>query len=660
MAELAAGGLTFEFKANVADLKRGLTEIKQQLSSVAVQTQATAAKMSAVLDAAAQEIQRNATKKLGAAGTDGGKAIVRGLKANRSSYSDAGSSIGFIIGASITAAAAGAIKSGSFANDLANQGQDTRLSTSLIQSLNYAGAGKGISTDEVKGALEAFSEVSKKAKDDAQDFYKALDNIGPKFSKAFEAAPTQEARLRTVADALASTTDEVKKAQLAQEAFGTDNERLTSLLGSGTRAFDAYKASAKNAGITLSDELTKNQAEANRILQQAVQVIGSDLRNALANLIPVLTEAAGWAAILAKSIGDISASKGLGNVKLYTDHQLWLRADELQKQGGDAAAGGEMGTIKSEMLRRAMSGGATNSAAFTFENGRFTSLSSAAQGTDQKGDPPNQPPAFKPRPSLSSSDSGGKLGLDQIQRYLEQLRQQKRDEEIILQTEGKSVEEKSRLLALSKLETLEKRTGREATEKEKSDIQDQAVAVAKLREQYEQITKTKEAWAELGNTFAQALDGWIVRGEKFKDVIKSLVQQLASSALQGLLTGNGAFGSLFGTAAKGDSKIGGLFGSIFGGFRAGGGGVDAGKTYVVGERGPELFRPSGSGSIVSNSALGGGTSVNVVMQNDFRGVDPSMRAFMLTQLAVVKQEAIAAAVRAVPAARSRDPGYLTG
>ena len=377
-------------------------------------------------------------------------------------------------------------------------------------------------------------------------------------------------------------------------------------------------------------------------------------------MIPVLTEAAGWAAILAKSIGDISASKGLGNVKLYTDHQLWLRADELQKQGGDAAAGGEMGTIKSEMLRRAMSGGATNSAAFTFENGRFTSLSSAAQGTDQKGDPPNQPPAFKPRPSLSSSDSGGKQGLDQIQRYLEQLRQQKRDEEIILQTEGKSVEEKSRLLALSKLETLEKRTGREATEKEKSDIQDQAVAVAKLREQYEQITKTKEAWAELGNTFAQALDGWIVRGEKFKDVIKSLVQQLASSALQGLLTGNGAFGSLFGTAAKGDSKIGGLFGSIFGGFRAGGGGVDAGKTYVVGERGPELFRPSGSGSIVSNSALGGGTSVNVVMQNDFRGVDPSMRAFMLTQLAVVKQEAIAAAVRAVPAARSRDPGYLTG
>jgi hypothetical protein len=45
---------------------------------------------------------------------------------------------------------------------------------------------------------------------------------------------------------------------------------------------------------------------------------------------------------------------------------------------------------------------------------------------------------------------------------------------------------------------------------------------------------------------------------------------------------------------------------IFGGTRATGGPVSAGKTYLVGERGPEMFTPSSSGSIIPNHMLGGG------------------------------------------------------
>lgn len=43
-----------------------------------------------------------------------------------------------------------------------------------------------------------------------------------------------------------------------------------------------------------------------------------------------------------------------------------------------------------------------------------------------------------------------------------------------------------------------------------------------------------------------------------------------------------------------------------------GGSVEAGKTYLVGERGPELFTPSFSGNVTANRKLGGGgTSVNI-------------------------------------------------
>jgi len=48
-------------------------------------------------------------------------------------------------------------------------------------------------------------------------------------------------------------------------------------------------------------------------------------------------------------------------------------------------------------------------------------------------------------------------------------------------------------------------------------------------------------------------------------------------------------------------------------FRAMGGPVNGGMPYVVGERGPELFVPRGSGSIIANNRLGGGGTFNVTV-----------------------------------------------
>lgn len=50
---------------------------------------------------------------------------------------------------------------------------------------------------------------------------------------------------------------------------------------------------------------------------------------------------------------------------------------------------------------------------------------------------------------------------------------------------------------------------------------------------------------------------------------------------------------------------------IAGGSRATGGYVSGGQQYLVGERGPEMFVPSGAGHIVKNSELGGGPTVNL-------------------------------------------------
>ncbi|MCE7996421.1 MAG: phage tail tape measure protein [Roseivirga sp.] len=107
--------------------------------------------------------------------------------------------------------------------------------------------------------------------------------------------------------------------------------------------------------------------------------------------------------------------------------------------------------------------------------------------------------------------------------------------------------------------------------------------------------------------------GGIVK-ELGKMIVKLLIAAAAAAALRAIL-GDGSAAKDGATAAKG---IGATLKTIvdgFGGFRADGGPVALGKSYIVGERGPEVFTPSQSGQIIPNHSLGGmvgGLRVEVV------------------------------------------------
>jgi hypothetical protein len=90
------------------------------------------------------------------------------------------------------------------------------------------------------------------------------------------------------------------------------------------------------------------------------------------------------------------------------------------------------------------------------------------------------------------------------------------------------------------------------------------------------------------------------------------------------------FGSTDPDDGSGTSFIGktiGFAASLFGGGFAMGGDITTGKTYLVGENGPELFTPGAGGHITPNHELGGGdTHVHV----DARGAtDPAMVQVMV-------------------------------
>ena len=99
-------------------------------------------------------------------------------------------------------------------------------------------------------------------------------------------------------------------------------------------------------------------------------------------------------------------------------------------------------------------------------------------------------------------------------------------------------------------------------------------------------------------------------GDSFKATIDRMVADFLASQLAGALFGD------FGTSS---GSLGGLVGkgvSAFQGYFADGGAVSANRPAIVGERGPELFVPSMSGSVVSNEALqgGAGNSIAITIQ----------------------------------------------
>ena len=132
------------------------------------------------------------------------------------------------------------------------------------------------------------------------------------------------------------------------------------------------------------------------------------------------------------------------------------------------------------------------------------------------------------------------------------------------------------------------------------------------------LNQAKKIGEQFTNSLAEGLARGIVRGGNLLDVLRSVVEQLAVDDLTNLISAG-----LKGTG--GTSAIGGLFSGVtklFGGPKANGGPVSMGKSYLVGERGPELFTPRGSGTISANGSFGGMTVNNYF---DIRGSDDQIQ-----------------------------------
>ena len=129
---------------------------------------------------------------------------------------------------------------------------------------------------------------------------------------------------------------------------------------------------------------------------------------------------------------------------------------------------------------------------------------------------------------------------------------------------------------------------------------------AALEKQIEATEKLDQVYRSIGSAVSDgivnALTAAVEGTKSLADVASQTLRQVANILLQ------------FGV----NTALGGIpgLGKFFGGNRASGGTVTGGRSYMVGEKGPELFTPGRTGSIAPSGSFGG---ANVVVNVDASG-----------------------------------------
>jgi predicted nucleic acid-binding Zn-ribbon protein len=148
------------------------------------------------------------------------------------------------------------------------------------------------------------------------------------------------------------------------------------------------------------------------------------------------------------------------------------------------------------------------------------------------------------------------------------------------------------------------------------DLDEEAKRIENLTKQ---MSALESVSMDAGAMIAQGFEDAILSGQKLGEVVRALGQDLLRLIFRQQITA---------PLAKGIGD------ALFAGFRAEGGPVGAGGAYVVGEKGPELFVPRSSGSIVPSGAMGssgGGSGGVTVNYNIAAGVSRSELVPILEQ-----------------------------
>jgi hypothetical protein len=470
-------------------------------------------------------------------------------------------------------------------NETAEKAGRAGLSTDFFQRMQKSGEGLKLTVDDINAGLDRFAQKSQGAlggsvlEKTIAEMVKNGNFAGNGNVAAISAATSNEAKLRAT---VALITDALEKGHrlaaldLSEKAFGskiTDNLRANSnylreMLANADKLAAAEIVSPEE--IARAIDLKNRLEEAQRVLAERLKPIQTDLAklgmdyqeswvNVYQNLASAVSVANQLYAAL-KEIPGIFAEAG--------NSPFWAKFTEFMRARGltsDSAASGII--MRGEPGFETAENGSPSSRQLAGLLGNPNAVRQAMREaidaqTKVRGDlskaAPTTPAASEPRDPFETA-------LDQGNRRI-----------AIIQAEtatiGQNSEARQRATLVAQLEEAAKRANAAAgkelygvTEATNPAITEQAnrmmAAAAAARQQQTAFQGMQDTLRFAGNELLNVFDRLGQKGTSFGDIMSDVFKNFAKQALMAAITGEGAFGKMFGTAGA-NGGVGGLMGGI--------------------------------------------------------------------------------------------------
>lgn len=551
------------------------------------------------------------------------------------------------------------------------------LNVERYQELRFASQFAGVSQEEFASAMSRFAKVAGEAAQGGDAALQSFRELDIEVRDGNGILKSQEQLLNEAIKAIGGYANQSERAAAAAGLFGREaGPKFAAFMAQGEQGINNLVERARELGLILSEETVRAAVSARDKLDLLGDVIQTKLTVAIVEAAPLLEQLVGYFIDLVEW-----ASRAAGAVP--------GTVEGIRRELDDLAAKRD---APPDLLQRMFGQPAPERRLSAAERERQALLQ--ARLGELLGEPPGYPGGAAPSamsrtqrfsPSdlagrerfLSAAVSGMGRALETAEREAEAWERKRAElHDAGMEHMLSNLERESQAEAAQLARRLEAIAGFERQKAEVRKAYEQAVDELD-RERIDKEQRAAEAAAEAwGNAlrgitqsfdvlFDKTLSGW----EKVGKVALDVIERIAVAAATQLGGGQdpykqaggwlaGVFGGLFGGGSKlpaggahgglvprtPEMPSGGIFGSggIFDfGMFAEGGPVGAGRPIIVGEKGPEIFKPRVAGEIIPNHALGGG-GVTVVQQftfnaaTDARSVDEAMRRWAPTIAARAK------------------------
>ncbi len=544
------------------------------------------------------------------------------------------------------------------ADEAGKAAQRVGIAVESLQALQYAADLSGLSAEGLQGALVKLAKGAAEANP-------AFAAMGISVNDAFGNLKTADVLLAEVAGKFAQYRDGAEKTALATELFGKAGAEMIPMLNSGAEGLAEMAREAESLGLIFGGDVAKNAEAFNDNLTRMAKVKDGIVARITGQMLPALKgfsermieaakntslwEGVAWGLVTTMRVLASAGSIVYGIFDVLTDGiASFLKAAIAVADGRIKDAWMELSKGGTDMVQSVRD--TVDRTMALWQDG----TAKAEKAANRSGGGLAAPIVKAAKNAKEADDELAKL-IDKQQKYWEKLRGEGENVRQSVRTPAEVfAEDVKRLQELRDADVIDQETyfraSLEAQERfnaegeavrksvmtPKETLQDRLQYLQSLRDEgriteetygragVQAINQYEDAVKSLQNTQKQN----IPLLEEIRDLTLGYSKSAADAFVQFAITGKNSFSDMVSSILQDIAKllvyktitkplfdvIGSGIDSYISGTRANGGPVLGGRSYLVGERGPELFMPNTSGAIVPNGAMGG-SGAQVIVNN---------------------------------------------